>query len=148
MSAQGPASTNFPASMGPGARPVQPGAQRDLGDAFKDFAEQRSRYSIVRENGGIRVGYELKDIPRNHFLAFENIPLGGFSQTILFGGETRTQVSGRFVIDTIRGLENMTGRMLTQTQAEGVALHSSKRMLYSWSSTYLSVIGGAYLWRS
>ncbi len=145
------ASSNYPVSMGPGARPIQPSDpvnSQGQQTSFRQFAEQRQKYSIVREAGGIRIGYELKDVPRNHFIAYENIPAGGFMRTLLFSGETNTTVTGTFIVDMIRGIENTSGRMLTQTQAEGVALHSSKRMLYSTSSMYVATIGGAYLaWR-
>jgi hypothetical protein len=112
---------------------------------LKEVTTNRSHYSTIREASGIRIGYELKDVPRNHFIAFENIPLGGLSQSILFGGDVRTKVTGTFIIDSIRGVENLSGRMLTQTQAEGVTMHACKRMLYSYSATYVALFGGAYL---
>ena len=146
------AASNYPVSMGPGARPIRPGEgsteQQKLSSSFRQFAEQRHKYSVVKEPSGIRIGYELKDTPRNHFIAFENAPIGGFMQFMLFSGDVNTTVTGTFIIDTIRGIENMSGKMLTQTQAEGVALHASKRMLYSTSVMYLATFGGAYLaWR-
>ena len=145
------AASNYPVSMGPGARPVQPGNPNEIREqqaSFRQFAEQRSKYSITKEDGGIRLGYELKDVPRNHFIAYENMPAGAFMRAMLFSGDTNTTVTGTFIVDMIRGIENTSGKMLTQTQAEGVALHSSKRMLYSTSSMYVATIGGMYIaWR-
>ena len=144
------ASSNYPVSMGPGARPTQPGDRVDVREqlaSVREFADQRSKYSVTKEDGGIRLGYELKDVPRHHFIAYENMPAGGFMRTMLFSG-SNTTVTGTFIVDIIRAIENTSGKMLTQTQAEGVALHASKRMLYSNSSLYVATIGGTYLaWR-
>ena len=112
------------------------------------FAEQRSKYSLSRSSNGITIGYELKGVPREHYIDFERVPVGGLMQWMCYGSDSKATITGTFVIDMIRGMENMSGKMLTQTQAEAVALHASKKMMYSQSALYLSIGGGAAIaWR-
>ena len=133
--------------MGPGARPI-PGARpnqnepRDRQSTLQQVMDIRSKYNVERLPNGISLGYELNGMPRQYTLSFEAIPLGGLSQSVLFGGEASQRVSGTFLIDCIRGGENMTGRLMSQSEAEGFALHSSKKMMYSYLTSFTALAGG------
>ena len=133
--------------MGPGARPI-PGARpnqynpRDRQSTLQQVMDIRSRYNVERLPNGISLGYELNGIPRHYNLSFEAIPLGGLSQSVLFGREASQRVSGTFLIDCIRGGENMTGKPMSQSEAEGFALHSSKKMMYSYLTLFTTLVGG------
>lgn len=147
MSTQDDSPSAFPSSMGPGARPI-PGARpnqnnpRDRQSTLQQVMEVRSKYNIERLPNGVSLGYELNGMPRHYNLSFEAIPLGGFQQWVLFGREASLRVSGTFLIDCIRGGENMTGRLMSGSEAEGFALHSSKRMMYGYLSSFIAVAGG------
>ncbi|KAI1624472.1 hypothetical protein EDD37DRAFT_413463 [Exophiala viscosa] len=137
-------SSNLPPSLGPGARPVQPGEPtRPAGIA--EIMNFRSRYSVSVEPETLHIGYEINGIPRTYHLAFESMPLGTFSRWALFGGPSRTRNAGTQVIDFIRGTENIMGRPLNQREAEGYAYHTSKKMLYSLTGTAVGVLVGGVI---
>lgn len=136
--------SNLPPSLGPGARPVQPGEPtRPAGLA--EIMEFRSKYSISVEPETLHIGYELKGIPRTYHLAFESIPLGTFSRWALYGGPSRSRTVGTQLIDFIRGTENMVGRPLTQREVEGYACHSSKRFQYTFAGNVVGVLAGGVI---
>ncbi|KIV87239.1 hypothetical protein PV11_02797 [Exophiala sideris] len=137
-------SSNLPPSLGPGARPVQPGEPtRPAGIA--EIMNFRSKYSVSVEPETLHIGYEINRIPRTYHLAFESMPLGTFSRWALFGGPSRTRNAGTQVIDFIRGTENIIGRPLSQREAEGYAYHTSKKMLYGLTGTAVGVLIGGVI---
>lgn len=146
MSSQHNPNSGPPASLGPGARPVQAG-EASPGSIIKEVAEIRSHYSVSVDSSILSVGYELNGRPRTYRIPFENIPMGSISRWLLYGGPSRSRVSGTFLIDAIRGAENMAGRILNQREAEGFAFHSSKRVLYSFSGSVMAfVVGYSLAW--
>lgn len=109
--------------------------------------EIRSHYSIALDDAHSRlnVSYDLKDRHRAFSIPFEKMPLGSSAQWLLYGGPARRLTTGTFVTDIIRGAENMAQRDLTQSEAEGHALHASRRMLYSFAAIMSSfTIGMAF----
>jgi len=142
MSSQEEHQSRLPPSLGPGARPVKAGEGEAPGSILKEVSEIRSHYSVTVEPSILNIGYQLRGVPRYYRIPFESMPLGGLSKWILYGGSGRTTVSGTLVIDAIRGAENMAGRPLTQTEAEGFAFYSSKRTLYSFAGTFFGFGGG------
>jgi len=141
MSYPVPPPSGPPPSMGPGARPVERG-QADPGTIIREVQEIRSHYNVHVDSNNVTVGYQLQGVPRTYKLAFDAIPLGGISKSLLYGGAGRTRVSGTFLIDAIRGAENMAGRPVTQREAEAFAYHSSKRIMYSFFGTGFAFITG------
>jgi len=118
------------------------------GSIFKQISEIRSHYSHEIRDSTLFIGFNLKNSQRQYALPFDKIPVPGAMRWLLFGGPARGKVTSTFVIDTIRGVENIANRQLTQQEAEGYALHASRRMVYSFSST-ISAVGigaGLSLW--
>ncbi|KAL6244211.1 hypothetical protein RBB50_009081 [Rhinocladiella similis] len=147
MASHGPPSSSVPSSMGPGARPVQPG--ESPGGGIAEIMQIRNKYLVQVESETLQLGYELKGIPRTYRLAFESIPIGTLKRKWLFGGPRRAQISGITVIDFIRGTENLAGRPLTQAEAEAMAFYSTNRTIYSlWGNLTGCVAGGLIAWRT
>ena len=135
----------FPASMGPGAiMSSQPEVAVERGQRLESMLQQvqeiRSHYSFEVRDQILFLGYDLNGAARRYSLPFAKMPLSGASIWLLYGGPRRTRVSSTFVIDTIRGAENLAHRPLTQTEAEGYAHHASRRTLYSFGSS-ISAVG-------
>lgn len=141
MSSQDGRTSSFPASMGPGARPIQNDGKNPQ-STLQEVINIRSSYHVERQPNGISLSYQLKGMPRFYNISFDAMPLGGLSQTLLYGRPNGTRLSGTFVIDCIRGAENMTGQVMSQKEAESFALHCSKRMIYSYGSVVTALVGG------
>ena len=108
---------------------------RPLESMLQQVQEIRSHYSFEVRDRTLFLGYDLNGAARRYSLSFANMPLSGASTWLLYGGPMRTRVTSTFVIDTIRGAENLAHRPLTQTEAEGYAHHASRRTLYSFASS-------------
>ena len=117
----------MPPSMGPGARPLQPG--ESPGGLLKEITEIRKHYNVHLASNAIDLAYELKGQQRQFSLPFDNMPVGSWTKALCFGGPSSAAVTGTLLIDLIRAAENMSGRQLTQEEAEGVAYYGSRRML-------------------
>jgi hypothetical protein len=111
------------------------GAQASPSSMLQQVQEIRSHYSFEVRDRTLFLGYDLRGAARRYSLPFANLPLSGMSAWLLYGGPMRARVTSTFVIDTIRGAENLAHRPLTQTEAEGFAYHASKRTLYSFASS-------------
>ena len=142
----GNADSAYPPSIGLGAFKVH---QPEFGDEshrpsplsmVQQLQEIRSHYSFEVCDRTLYLGYDLNGAARKYRLPFESMPLSGASAWLLYGGPMRTEVASTFVIDTIRGAENLARRPLTQTEAEGYAHYASRRTLYSFASS-ISAIG-------
>ncbi len=147
MASSGSPSSGLPPSMGPGARPTQPGQSPGMGLA--EIMQIRSKYSVTVEPETLELGYELNGNPRSYRLAFESMPLGGLSRWWLFGGPRRAQVAGIQIIDFIRGSENLADRPVTQSEAEALAYYATKRTRYSlYGNLAGCLVGGTIAWRT
>jgi hypothetical protein len=93
MSSQPSSSSGLPPSMGPGARPVQPG-ESSPGRNLMEMMKIRSKYSVHVDEESLSLGYELDNIPRHKRLAFEAISIGTFKRWLLYGGSQRAYTSG------------------------------------------------------
>ena len=102
----------------------------------------RKTYNVNVEANRLNLSYDLDGQTRSYSIPFENMPIGGFAQTICFGQRT-SKVTGIFVIDAIRGAENITGQQLSQTEAEGFAKHGVKRIEYGVAGNMIA-LAGAY----
>jgi hypothetical protein len=111
------------------------GGQTSPSSMLQQVQEIRSHYSFEVRDRTLFLGYDLRGAARRYTLPFANMPLSGVSAWLLYGGPRRTRVTSTFVIDTIRGAENLAHRPLTQTEAEGYAHHASRRTLYSFASS-------------
>ena len=139
---EGNTGSAFPKNMGPGVivsnQPEfhEEGAQASPSSLLQQIQEIRSHYSLEVRDRTLFLGYELRGAVRRYGLPFANMPLSGMSAWLLYGGPMRTRVTGSFVIDTIRGAENLAHRPLTQTEAEGYAYYASRRTMYSFASSF------------
>ncbi|RMZ85902.1 hypothetical protein DV736_g6544, partial [Chaetothyriales sp. CBS 134916] len=133
--------SSFPASMGPGARASQAG-QPSPGTTLREVMDIRRSYDITVDANSLHLGYQLDGQARRYSIPFENMPIGALTQRMCFGGARGAQVTGIFIIDAIRGAENMTGEQLSQTEAEGFAKHSVKRIQYAVVGNLAAVAGG------
>ena len=135
----------FPKSIGPGvivsSQPEfrEEGAQASPSSMLQQVQEIRSHYSFEVRDRTLFLGYDLRGAGRGYSLPFANMPLSGMSAWLLYGGPMRARVTSTFVIDTIRGAENLAHRPLTQTEAEGYAHYASRRTLYSFASSISAV---------
>lgn len=125
--------------MGPGARPVQPGESNLLNQVL----EARSHYRINVENDAVRLGYQINGQDRNYRVPFDNMPLSGWMKRMNYGGASSARLSGIFLLDMIRGSENVAGRKLTQEEVEGLASASSRRMTTQFLGQMSAVAAGA-----
>ncbi|KAJ9501430.1 hypothetical protein H2202_003224 [Exophiala xenobiotica] len=147
MTSSGSPSSGLSPSMGPGARPTQPGQSPGMGLA--EIMQIRSKYSVTVEPETLQLGYELNGYPRTYRLPFESMPLGGLSRWWLFGGPRRAQVAGIQIIDFIRGSENLADRPVTQSEAEALAFYATKRTRYSlYGNLGGCFVGGAIAYRT
>jgi hypothetical protein len=141
--------------MGPGARPIPQGdgsgpvSQRDRTrkSRLQEVIAIRESYSVDPTPSNVTISYMLNNRQRSFTLEYASMPLSGFSSQVLFGGPGRATTTGTFIIDTIRGVENVTGTQLTQQQAEGFAKHATKRMLWSYMGIGSAVGAAAFLWQ-
>jgi hypothetical protein len=131
----------YPPSMGPGeimsSQPEfgEEGGQASPSSMLQQVQEIRSHYSFEVRDRALFLGYDLNGAARRYRLPFAKMPLSGAAAWLLYGGPMRTRVTSTFVIDTIRGAENLAHRPLTQIEAEGYAHHASRRTLYSFASS-------------
>lgn len=139
MASDGPPQSSLPPSMGPGARPVQPGESNLLNQVL----EARSHYRINVENDAIRLGYQINGQDRNYRVPFDNMPLSGWMKRLNYGGQNSARLSGIFLLDMMRGSENVAGRKLTQEEVEGLASASSRRMTTQFLGQMSAVAAGA-----
>lgn len=138
----------MPPSMGPGARPLEPG--ESPGSLLKEITEIRSKYNVHLSTDAIELAYELKGQARHYRLPFDNMPVGGWTKALCFGGPSSTAVSGTLLIDMIRGTENASGRQITQEEAEGIAFYGSRRMLTMYFGQVAAIglgVGAAWFGR-
>ncbi|RMD44906.1 hypothetical protein DV735_g20, partial [Chaetothyriales sp. CBS 134920] len=135
-----PPASSFPASLGPGARPPQAG-QASPGTTLREVMDIRRAYQITVDPTSLHLGYQLDGQTRRYSIPFENMPIGAITKRMCFGGVRGAQVTGIFIIDAIRGAENMTGQQLSQTEAEGFAKHSVKRIQYAVMGNLVAVVG-------
>lgn len=141
----GNAGSTYPPSMGPGAvmssQPEFDDEPRKASPAsmLQQVQEIRSHYSFEVRDRTLFLGYDLNGAARRYRLPLENMPLSGASAWLLYGGPMRARVTSTFVIDTIRGAENLAHRPLTQPEAEGYAYYASRRTLYSFASSISAV---------
>ncbi|KIW64431.1 hypothetical protein PV04_09364 [Phialophora macrospora] len=143
-----PPPSNFPPSMGPGARPANPsGDGPDTRTKLMQIMRARSKYQVSVEPETLSLSYELNDTPRLYRLSFDAMPLQGVSRWWLYGGPQRARRAGILAIDIIRGSENVAKRPVTQHEAEALTYWTSKRLLYSSYVTAASVLVGTFLAR-
>ena len=145
MASPPPPSSGLPPSMGPGARPVQPGERPD--GLLGEISDIRSHYNIHVTSDAIELGYELKGQQKHFRLPFDNIPVTGWTKSLCWQGTSGAMVSGTLLIDMIRACENITGRSLTQEEAEGMAYYGSRRMMTMYVGQGAAIglgIGSAY----
>ena len=138
-------SSAFTASLGPGAITISQVDTRTTGqmtpsEVVKQVQEIRSHYSHEVQDSTLYLGYELNGASRRYSLPLEKLPISGATRWLLYGGRHRRQVTSTFILDMMRGAENMAGRPLSQTEAEGYACHASRRTMYSFATT-ISALG-------
>lgn len=68
---------------------------------------------------------------RQYQIPFDRMPLQGFARTAAFGSPGLTARTSHSLIGLMATMETLNGRPLTQTEAEGVALHVGRRQIYS-----------------
>ena len=139
--------SNFPASMGPGARPNRPGEGDGTRTKLMEVIQARSKYQVNVEPETLSLSYELNDSPRLYRLSFDSMPLQGLSRWWLYGGHQRARKAGILAIDVIRGSENMAQRPVTQPEAEALTYWTSQRLLWGSYATAAGCALGTYLAR-
>lgn len=125
---------------------MQPGEGPD--SLLREISAVRSHYNVHIRPDAIELGYELKGQQRHFNLPFDNIPVGGWTKSLCYGGPNAATISGTLLIDMIRGCENMSGRRVTQEEAEGLAFYGSRRMLtmYFGQITAIGLGAGSAWW--
>lgn len=137
---------NFPISMGPGARPLQPG--EGPGGLLQEISEIRSHYSVHVEQDAVNLDYNLNGQQRHYRIPFDNIPVYGMTRRLCWGGPNTARVSGTLLIDMVRACENITGRRIKQEEAEGIAFYSSRKMMTMYIGQATGLGAGFYhAWR-
>ena len=145
---QNASGTSWPAALDSrGLKMSQPASEESserasskLVQELQEIQEIRSHYSLDVRDSTLFLGYDLRGVARRYTLPFAKMPLPGSLVWLLYGGPGRRKVAGTFVTDSIRAAEDLVGRPLSQIEAEGFALHASRRTLYSTAST-ISAIG-------
>lgn len=132
--------------MGPGARPLQPG-ENGGGSMFQEIMQIRSKYSIHLGTDAVDLAYELKGQNRAFHIPFDKVPIGSWTRSLCYGGPNAAAATGTLVIDLIRGCENMSGRRVTQDEAEGMTFYGSRRQLTLYIGQAAAVgLGGLNAW--
>ena len=138
-------SSGIPPSIGPGARPVQPGERPD--GLLREISDIRSHYNVHVGSDAVELGYELKGQQRHFRLPFDTIPVGGWTKALCWQGTNGAMISGTLVIDMIRACENITGRRVTQEEAEGITFYGSRRIMTMYAGQISAIglgVGSAY----
>ncbi|KAL2416534.1 hypothetical protein ABEF95_005560 [Exophiala dermatitidis] len=149
MTSNGPPPSNFPPSMGPGARPVQPGEGGPRRTGLAELIKIRSKYAVSAESEILQLGYELNDQPRLYRLPYESLPLGSFSKWLLYGGPKRARTTGSQVLDILRRVEAVRHEPVSQREAEGIAYHLSRASLYRLTGDVVACgLAGVIAWRN
>src|ERR1700753_1296905 len=92
--------SNYPPSMGPGARHNnKPGDGENDRTRLMQVIRARSKYQVSVEDETLSLSYELNDAPRLYQLPFDAMPLQGFSRWWLYGGPERAHKTGGLAID-------------------------------------------------
>jgi len=145
MTSSDSSTSGIPPSMGPGARPLQPGESPD--GLLREISDIRSHYDIHVGTDAVELGYDLKGQQRHFRLPFENIPVAGWTKSLCWQGNNSAYISGTLIIDMIRACENVTGRRVTQEEAEGMAFYGSRRIMTMYLGQGAAIglgIGSAY----
>lgn len=142
----GPGARQIPQTEGTGTGPV---SQRDRSrnSRLTEVIAIRSTYSVTPTPTNVTINYTLNNRRRNFTLEYSALPISGITAQALFGGNRRAATTGTFLIDTIRGVENVTGISLTQQQAEGVAKYACKKMIWSYMGIGSAVGAAAFFWQ-
>ncbi|KAJ9604455.1 hypothetical protein H2200_011291 [Cladophialophora chaetospira] len=142
-----PPPSNYPPSMGPGARPIGPDDAVNSRTKLMEVMQARSKYQVSVEDETLSLSYELNASPRLYRLSFDAMPLQGFSRWWLYGGPARARRAGVLAIDIIRGSEDMAQRPVGQQEAEALTYWTSRRLLYGSYTTVICCALGSYLAR-
>lgn len=143
-----PATSNYPVSLGPGARPTNPtGDGQDARSRLARIMEARAKYNVSVEEDTLSLSYELNNAPRLYRLSFDSMPLHGFTRWWLYGNSTRARKGGMLSTDIIRGSENAVQRPVSQQEAEALTYWTSKRLVYGDCATLAAGVLGFYMAR-
>lgn len=138
--------SNFPASMGPGAQPLQPG--EGPGGLLQEISEIRSQYNIHVEQEAVNLDYNLNGQHRSYRIPFDSMPVSGMTRGLCWGGPNTAKVSGILLIDMVRACENITGRQIRQEEAEGIAFYTSRKMMTMYVGQVAALATGyIHAWR-
>ncbi|EXJ94309.1 hypothetical protein A1O1_02703 [Capronia coronata CBS 617.96] len=150
MTSQAPPPSGLPPSMGPGARPVQPGEHAGRPSRLAEIIKARSTYTVAAESEVLQLGYEMNGKSRLYRLPFESLPLGSFSRWLLYGGPKRARTTGSQVLDSFRTMEEDLGNQpITQREAEGLTYWISKACLYRVTGDVVACsLGGIVAYRN
>lgn len=148
MASRDPPTSNLPPSMGPGARPVKPG-EHHAGSLLQEISAIRSHYHTHVEHDAVNISYQLNNKQRSYRIPFENMPVQGLTRSLCYGSSGSAFVTGTLVIDMIRGCENITGRPVTQAEAEGIAFYSTRKIMTMYIGQITGISIGAFTaWRT
>lgn len=142
----GPGARQVPQTEGAGTGPV---SQRDRSrnSRLADVMAIRSSYSVTPNPTNVTINYTLNNRRRTFTLEYSALPISDITAQALFGGKRRAATTGTFLIDSIRGVENVTGTSLTQQQAEGIAKYACKKMIWGYMGIGSAVGAAAFFWR-
>lgn len=79
----------------------------------------------------LQINFRVNGGPlRQYQIPFDRMPLQGFARTIAFGTPEATALTSHSLIGLMATMERLNRRPLTQTEAEGVALHVGRKQIY------------------
>ena len=91
----------------------------------------------------LHLKYRVNKGPLRHYrIPFDRMPVQGITRRAAFGNHWQTSVTSRSLVDLMSLMESLNGRPLTQTEAEGLALHMSRKRVYNQAATHGGVVAG------
>ena len=79
---------------------------------------------------------------RRYQLPFDRMPVQGITRTAAFGSPLTTARTSNSLVGAMASMESVSGRPLTQSEAEALALHVSRTQVYSAIAQYGGILAG------
>lgn len=118
------------------------GASRLTGFTSSNIRTVKDAAAEITPNE-LRVQYRVNEGPlRRYQIPFDRMPLQGFGRKAAFGRPGVTSITSYSLVDLMSAMEALNGRPLTQLEAEGVALHVSRKQVYTSIAFYGGIFAG------
>ncbi|ERF68949.1 hypothetical protein EPUS_08183 [Endocarpon pusillum Z07020] len=118
---------------------LAPGTEKFTVDSTRTVADASA--TVLSEELHLR--YRANKGPLRHYrIPFDRMPVQGITRRAAFGNPGRTSITSRSLIELMSLMETLNGRPLTQSEAEGVALHLCRKRVYSQAAAYGGIVAG------